>query len=211
MNDFKFALRQLRKSPGFAAIAIITLALGIGANTAIFSVINAVLLRPLPVPDADRLVLLYNSYPKAGAPEGSTAVPDYFDRLTAVTAFGSQAMYHTAGFDVGTKGNPERMRGILATPSFFTLVHVKPLIGRTLVESDAVAGQDRKVVLSEALWRDQFARDTGALGRELRINGEPYTIVGVMPASFLFDDPEVKLWLPKTFTAEEKIGRLATQ
>lgn len=204
MPDIRFAIRLLLRERTFAFTAVLTLGICLAANIAIFSVVNSVLLNPLPVPESDRLVLMFNSYPKAGAPEGSTAVPDYFDRLTAVTAFESQAMYRTAGFDVGTKGNPQRMRGILATPSFFTLVRVKPLIGRTLVESDAVGGQDRKVVLSEALWRDQFGRDTGALGRELRINGEPYTIVGVMPASFLFDDPEVKLWLPKTFTAEEK-------
>ncbi len=204
MPDFKFAIRLLLRERTFALTAVVTLGVCLAANVAIFSVVNSVLLNPLPVPDSDRLVLMFNSYPKAGAPEGSTAVPDYFDRLTAVSAFESQALYRTQGFDVGTRGDPQRMRGTLATPSFFTVVRVKPRLGRPLIEGDAVAGQQHKVVLSEALWRDQFARDPGALGRQLRINGEPYTIVGVMPAGFLFDDPEVKLWIPKVFTAEEK-------
>lgn len=204
MPDIKFAVRVLLRERTFALTAILTLGICLAANIAIFSVVNSVLLNPLPVRESDRIVLMYNSYPKAGAPEGSTAVPDYFDRLKAVTAFESQALYRTAGFDVGTRGAPQRMRGVIATPSFFTLVGVKPLIGRPLVESDGRAGQDHKVVLSEALWRDQFARDQSAIGRELRINGEPYTIVGVMPATFLVEDPEVRLWVPKAFTAEEQ-------
>ncbi len=204
MPDIRFALRLLLRERTFALTAVVTLGVCLAANVAIFSVVNSVLLNPLPVPESDRLVLMFNSYPKAGAPEGSTSAPDYFDRLTAIGAFESQALYRTQGFDVGTRGNPQRMRGILATPSFFTLVRVKPVIGRALVNGDDVAGQEHKVVISDALWRDQFARDPAAIGRELRINSEPYTIVGVMPASFLFDDPEVKLWIPKAFTAEEK-------
>lgn len=204
MPDVRFAIRLLLRERTFALTAVFTLGICLAANVAIFSVVNSVLLNPLPVPQSDRIVLMFNSYPKAGAPEGSTAVPDYFDRLKAVTAFESQAMYRTQGFDVGTPGNPQRMRGIIATPSFFTLVRVKPLVGRPLVDSDGVEGQTHKVVLSEDLWRDQFARDPRAIGRELRINREPYTIVGVMPASFVFADPEVKLWVPKAFTAEEK-------
>jgi predicted permease len=204
MPDIRFAIRLLLRERTFALTAVLTLGICLAANIAIFSVVNSVLLNPLPVPDSDRIVLMFNSYPKAGAPEGSTAVPDYFDRLKAVTAFESQAMYRSAGFDIGTRGNPQRMRGLIATPSFFTLVRVSPLVGRGLVESDGVEGQTHKVVLSEALWRDQFARDPHAIGRELRINGEPYTIVGVMPSAFLFDDPEVMLWVPVAFTAEEK-------
>ena len=204
MPDIKFAVRVFLRERTFALTAILTLGICLAANIAIFSVVNSVLLNPLPVRESNRLVLMYNSYPKAGAPEGSTAVPDYFDRLKAVTAFESQAVYRTAGFDVGTRTTPQRMRGVIASPSFFTLAGVQPLIGRPLVESDGRAGQDHKVVLSEALWRDQFARDPSAIGRELRINGEPYTIVGVMPAAFLVEDPEVRLWVPKAFTAEER-------
>ena len=204
MTDIRVAIRLLLRERTFALTAIVTLGICLAANIAIFSVVNSVLLNPLPVPDPDRLVLMFNSYPKAGAPEGSTAVPDYFDRLSAIRAFESQALYRTQGFDVGTQGDPQRMRGILATPSFFALVRVTPAIGRALVDSDAVQGQHRKVVIADALWRDQFGRNPSALGRELRINGEPFTIVGVMPASFLFDDPEVKLWIPTVFSAEER-------
>ena len=204
MPDIRFAIRLFLRERTFALTAVLTLGICLAANIAIFTVVNSVLLNPLPVPESDRIVLMFNSYPKAGAPEGSTAVPDYFDRLKAVTAFESQALYRTAGFDVGTQGNPQRMRGIIATPSFFTLVRVKPLVGRGFLESEGLEGQNHKVVLSEALWRDQFSRDPGVVGRQLRVNGEPYAIVGVMPASFLFDDPEVKLWVPSAFSAEEK-------
>ena len=204
MQDIRFALRLLLRERTFALTAVLTLGICLAANIAIFSVVNSVLLNPLPVPESDRLVLMHNSYPKAGAPEGSTAVPDFFDRLTAVTALEQQAMYRFTGFDVGERGNPQRMRGMIVTPSFFSLVRVKPILGRPLLQEDAQQGRDRKVVLGEALWRDQFARDPRVVGRELRINSEPYTIVGVMPESFLFVDPEVKLWVPKWFTPEER-------
>ncbi|MBI2221318.1 MAG: ABC transporter permease [Acidobacteria bacterium] len=188
----------------FALTTVLTLGVCLAANIAIFSVVNAVLLNPLPVPESDRLVLMHNSYPKAGAPEGSTAVPDYFDRLAAITAFDQQAMYRVMGFDVGERGNPQRMRGMIVTPSFFALVGVNPHLGRPLVHADAQQGHDRKVVLSAAVWRDQFARDPAVVGRDLRIDGEPYTIVGVMPESFRFIDHEVKLWIPKWFTPQER-------
>jgi predicted permease len=204
MQDVRFALRLLLRERTFALTAVLTLGICLAANIAIFSVVNSVLLNPLPVPESDRLVLVYNSYPKAGAPEGSTAVPDYFDRLTAVTAFEQQAMFRQTGFDVGERGNPERLRGMVVSPSFFALVRVRPIIGRPLVDADAQQGHDRKVVLSEALWRDQFSRDPAVVGRELRIDGQPYTIVGVMPESFIFVDPDVRLWVPKWFTPEER-------
>jgi predicted permease len=204
MQDIRFALRLLLRERTFALTAVLTLGICLAANIAIFSVVNSVLLNPLPVPESDRLVLMFNSYPKAGAPEGSTAVPDYYDRLTAVTAFEQQAMFRMTGFDVGERGNPQRLRGMLVSPSFFSLVRVKPILGRPLVDADAQEGHDRKVVLAETLWRDQFASDPQVIGRELRINSQPYTIVGVMPASFVFVDGDVRLWVPKWFTPDER-------
>jgi predicted permease len=204
MQDIRFAIRLLLRERTFALTAALTLGICLAANIAIFSVVNSVLLNPLPVPESDRLVLMFNSYPKAGAPEGSTGVPDYYDRLSAISAFEQQAMYRFSGYDVGERGNPERLRGMTATPSFFALVRVKPVLGRPLVDSDARQGQDRKVVIANSLWRDRFSRDPSVVGRELRINSEPYTIVGVMPESFIFVDPEVRLWVPAWFTAEER-------
>ncbi|HSL22234.1 MAG TPA: ABC transporter permease [Vicinamibacterales bacterium] len=204
MHDIRFALRLLARERTFALTSVLTLGICLAANVSIFSVVNSVLLNPLPVPESDRLVLMYNSYPRAGAPDGSTAVPDYFDRLQAIHAFERQAVYRTEGFDVGERGNPQRMRGMRATPSFFDLTGVRTALGRPLVADDAQQGRDHKVVLSHALWRDQFARDPNVAGRELRVNGEPYTIVGVMPESFTFDDPDVKLWVPAWFTAEQR-------
>jgi len=204
MRDLTFAARLLARERSFTVTTVLTLGVCLAANIAIFSVVQSVLLNPLPVPGSDRLVFMFNSYPKAGAPEGSTAVPDYFDRLKAVPALESQALFRPQGFDVGGGGNPQRLRGLIATPSFFTVAQVKPILGRPLEASDGEAGQDKKVVLSDALWRDTFGRDPGVLGRSLRLNGEPYTIVGVMPASFVFADDEVVFWVPKAFTADER-------
>jgi predicted permease len=202
--DFRIAVRLLWRDRRFAGMAILTLGICLAANVAMFSVVNSVLLNPLPVPQSERLVLMYNSYPKAGVIEASTAVPDLFDRLRAIQAFEQQALYRFAGFDVGDRGNPQRLRGMIVTPSFFPLVRVGPALGRALGEGDAREGQEQKVVLSHALWADRFASDPRAIGQELRVNGRPYTIVGVMPESFQYVDPEVRLWVPAAFTPEDR-------
>lgn len=202
--DLRIAARLLWRDRRFAAMAVLTLAICLAANIAMFSVVNSILLNPLPVPESERLVLMYNSYPKAGVVEASTAVPDLFDRLRAVAAFETQALYRLSGYDVGGRGNPRRLRGMIVTPSFFRLLRIQPALGRVLIDADGQEGQDQKVVLSHALWRDQFAGDPAAVGRELRINGRPFTIVGVMPESFQYVDPDVRLWTPEAFSAEER-------
>jgi predicted permease len=202
--DLKIALRLLWRDRRFATMAVLTLGICLAANVAMFSVIHSVLLNPLPLPESDRLVLVYNSYPRAGVVEASTAVPDLYDRLQAITAFEEQVLYRFSGYDVGERGNPQRLRGMLATPSFFRLARVRPLVGRVLDDDDGREGDDRKVVISYALWRDQFGASASAVGRELRVNGQPYTIVGVLPQTFQYIDPEVNLWLPRAFTADER-------
>jgi predicted permease len=202
--DFRIAIRLLWRDRRFSGMAILTLGICLAANIAMFSVVNSVLLNPLPVPESNRLVLMYNSYPKAGVVEASTAVPDLFDRLHAVPALEAQALYRFSGYDVGERGNPERLRGMIVTPSFFQIVRVPAAIGRVLNEDDGREGQDRKVVLSHVLWADKFARDPAALGGELRVNGRPYTIVGVMPESFQFVEADVRLWIPAAFSAEDR-------
>jgi predicted permease len=204
LQDLRFATRLLWRDRTFAATSVLTLGICLAANIAMFSVVNSVLLNRLPVPESERLVLMYNSYPQAGAVEGSAAVPDLFDRQQAVTALEDQTLYRIAGFDVGERGNPQRLRGMLVSPSFFRLTRVQPAKGRVLTDVDGEPGQDHTVVISDALWRDLFSRDPDLLGRELRINGERYVVVGVMPSSFLWLDPEVKLWLPKAFTPDER-------
>lgn len=203
-QDLRFATRLLARDRSFTLTSVLTLGICLAANIAMFSVVNSVLLNPLPVSESDRLVLMYNSYPQAGAVEGAAAVPDFFDRQSAVTALEEQAVYRFVGYDVGERGNPQRLRGMLVSPSFFRLARVRPTVGRTLTDADGEPGRDRSVVISDELWRDLFARDPGAVGRLLRINSEPYVVVGVMPRSFLWLDPEVKLWVPKAFTPDER-------
>jgi predicted permease len=204
LQDFRFTVRTLSKDRAFSVTVLLTLALCIGANAAIFAVVNSVLLRPLPVPDADRLVLLYNSYPQAGVVRASTGVPDYYDRLRETDVFEQLALYQQRGVTVGGEGSAERLTGMAARPSLFRMLHATPLKGRVFTEEEGEPGADRKVVLSHALWRRLFGGSDAALGQDLRINGQPYQIVGVLPAGFLFLSADIDLWLPLSFTAEQR-------
>jgi predicted permease len=205
-QDIKLGFKLLWKDRGFATTAILTLAVCIGANTAIFTIVNSVLLRPLPVPEASNIVIMSNQYPNAGSPDSNNSgVPDYFDRLQAVTAFEEQALYNVSGGGtIDINGAPERVHGMAATPSLFRLLRSAPEIGRAFADSEGEIGNDQKVILSYGLWQQLYGGDRSVLGRELRINGRPNTIIGVMPRNFQFADPDVRLWKPLTFTAEQK-------
>jgi putative ABC transport system permease protein len=204
IQDVRFGVRLFWKNKSFAAAAILTLTLCIGANSAIFSILHSVVLKPLPVPESDRILLMYNSYPNAGVEKSSTRVPDYFDRLRDLTVFEDQALYDFNGVTIGGERSAERTLSLAVTPSFFRLLRTKPGLGRIFTEEEGEPGKDTKVILSHGLWHQMFGGDQSVLGRDLRINGRPYTIVGVMPVDFLFLDPEVRLWTPLAFTPEQK-------
>ncbi len=208
IRDLKLGVKLLWKDRGFAATALLTLAVCIGANTAIFTIVNSVLLRPLPVPEANNILLMSNQYPNAGSPDSANSgVPDYYDRLKAVTAFEEQAMFNfTGGGTIEINDTPERIVGMAATPSLFRLLRVAPEHGRSFLDSEGEIGDQQRVILSYGLWQELYGGDREALGRELRMNGRPYTIVGVMPRHFAFADSEhdVRLWTPLVFTAEQK-------
>ena len=204
IQDVRFGLRLLWRDRGFALTTLLTLAVCIGANVAIFAIVNAVLLRPLPMPHSDRFAVVYNSYPRAGVERASNGVPDYYDRLRDVDAFEEQALYNTRGVTVGIDGDPQRITGMLARPSLLRMLEVHPIRGRIFNEGEGEIGNNRRVVLTYALWQQLYAGLDDAVGKELRINGVQYTIVGVLPAGFFFLDPSVKLWMPLAFTAEEK-------
>ncbi len=204
LQDLRFGARLLVKDRSFAAAALLTLAVCIGANAAIFGVVRSVLLAPLPVPESDALVLMYNSYPRAGAVQGSTGVPDYFDRLRDMTVFDEQALYRRQGLTLGGDGGAQRLTAIRATPSFYRLVRVQPAQGRVFREDEGEEGQERKVILSHAAWQQRFGGDAQVVGRTLRLSGQPYEVVGVMPAGFTFLWNDIDLWLPAAFTAREK-------
>jgi len=203
-HDLKYAGRVLWRDRGFAATVILTLAVCIGANAAIFAVINGVLLRPLPIPESDRIVALYNSYPKAGVERASSGVPDYYDRRRETDAFEELALYRLNGQTIGGQNEPQRLTGMAVTPSLFRMVKATPHRGRVFREDEGEIGREHEVILSYALWQQLFSGQDSAVGRDLRINGENHTIIGVMPQSFFFMDPDVKLWTPLAFTPQQK-------
>ncbi len=204
-SDIRVGLRLLWKDKAFTATAALTLALCIGANTALFSVVHNVLLRPLNVPDSDRVLLMGNAYPGAGAVVGTNAgVPDYYDRLRETTVFEEQALYNSRNQSIDQNGIPTRVRVTLATPSFFKLLRVAPAIGRTFTDQEGEPGSEMKVVLSYALWQSQFGGDPQAVGKDIRLDGVPFTVVGVMPKGFYFVNPEVMMWRPLAFTPEQR-------
>src|SRR5262245_23326760 len=156
-NDLRVGLRLLWKDKSFTATAALTLALCIGANTALFSVVHNVLLRPLPVPASERLVLMSNAYPKAGADDlGSSGVPDYYDRLRDVTVCEEQTIFNTQSQTIDQQGTPARVRVMHATPSFFRVVKVSPQLGRAFTDAEGEVGNEKRAILSHALWQSAF-------------------------------------------------------
>ena len=208
IRDANFAVRLLWRDRTFALTALLTLAVCIGANAAIFAIINSVLLRPLPVPEPEQLVRIFNSYPRAGVERASNGVPDYYDRLREVDVFSEQALYNTRGLTISATsaggGDPQRMTGLVARPSLLRMLRVQPFRGRIFTEEEGEQGRDRQVMLTYGLWQQLFAASESTVGSTMRINSEPYTIIGILPADFTFVDPEIKLWVPLSFTAEER-------
>ena len=207
-SDIKVALRLLWKEKAFTITAAATLALCIGANTALFSVVRTVLLRPLPFPHSERILLMGNAYPGAGVDVGgNSGAADYDDRLRETNVFEEQAMYNSTDLSVDQAGTPTRVRAMNVTPSFFRLLQIPPRLGRTFTDAEGEIGNEQKVVLSYALWQSAFGGDPSAVGRDMRIDGTPYTIVGVMPESFRFINGDVMLWRALAFTAERRQQR----
>lgn len=205
IREVKHALRFLIRSKGFAVAVVVTLSACIGVNVAIFAIVNSVLLRPLPVPDSDRIVLMSNRYPRAGVGDQFlSSSGDFYDRREKVTALGEQALFKFLNETIDINGAAEREKAMMATPSIFTLLQVAPMLGRTFSATEGEIGAEQKIVLSYGLWQEMFGGDYSALGRELRLNGRPFTVVGVMPQNFVFIDPEVRMWIPAAFTADEK-------
>src|ERR1043165_7751550 len=207
IQDIKFGLRMLLKSPSLSIVATIALALGIGANTAIFSVINAVLLRPLPFPDSGKLVALFETDQQKGAVRGSHSYPNFFDLRSQATTFDKLACYYSSDFIMTGRGEPARLQAAVVAADFFPLLEVKPLYGRTFVpDDDKPSDTGRVVILSEQLFHRRFNSDPSIINQSITLAGVNYTVVGVMPASFEFpiqNDP-VELW---TTLADDARGK----
>jgi putative ABC transport system permease protein len=195
MSDLRYTVRTLIKSPGFTTIALLTIALGIGANTALFSVVNAVLWRPLPYPQPERLMMVWVHNPRQGFDKDVATYPTFNDWRNQSRSFEHLAAYFGASVSLTGAGDPVQLRGARVTPSFFPTLNVRPALGRWLTERDATAGHERVVILEQGLWRLRFGGDPTIIGRTIQLSGQPYEVVGVMPAGFQYPD-DATLWLP---------------
>ncbi len=207
-NDLRYAGRLWRRSPGFTVVAVLTLALGIGANTTMFSVINAALLRPLPFPDAERLVTVWKGALDEPQNLNITSLPNYRDWKDASRSFDDLALFDSAGrgYNLGGGPEPEQVSGVRVTASFFDVLGVRPMLGRTFHEAEEAPGRDRVVVLSHGLWSRRYGADRSIVGKTIPIDGLAYEVVGVMPAQFEFQfwSGPRQLWVPAGWTAGDQ-------
>jgi putative ABC transport system permease protein len=206
-KDIQYAVRSLLKRPAFAIIALITLALGIGANTAIFSVVNAVLLRPLPFQDPEQLVIVWEDATFAGFPRNTPAPANYVDWKTQNQSFTDMAASAETSFNLTGDGEPERVQAFSVNANFFPLFGVQPLLGRGFLPEEDRPGANKVAVLSYSLWQSRYGGDRSIINRDIQLNGEKHTVVGVMPSSFQFLDKEVRLWVPLALDQEELANR----
>ena len=206
LQDFRFGLKLLWKEKAFTITALLTLALCIGANTAIFTVLRTVVLEPLAFSDSDRLVSMFNIYPGVEVTEGgSNGIPDYIDRRQLTEVFDSVAIMQGNGFDLGSEGSPVHIAAQSVTPSFFHVLRISPAIGRAFTDDDAVFKKDQFAILSYGLWKEKFAGQADIVGRDIRLSGLPYRVVGVMPEGFESPGSEAKLWVPLTFAPAQTL------
>ncbi|MCI0533973.1 MAG: ABC transporter permease [Verrucomicrobiales bacterium] len=199
-QDVRYGARMLRKNPGFTAVAVLTLALGIGANTAIFSVVNAVLLRPLPYPKSDRLVWLSESAPNF--PVMSISYPNFTDWRTQQTIFEHVGVYNWATFNLTGEADPLRLRGSRISAEAFAALRVQPVVGRTFRDDEDQAGSPPVLLLSHKLWSSRFGGAPDIVNRSITLDGRTCTVIGVMPADFMFPS-EVDIWIPVGQMANE--------
>jgi predicted permease len=207
LQDFRFALRSFLKSPGFTAVAVLALALGIGANAALFSVINTVLLKPLPYAHPERMFEIFETFLPDGY--GSVSTPNFLDWRKQNHVFDHLEACTFSSLNLQSNGEPERIPSVLATAGIFDMLGVKPIQGRTFLPDEDQPGKPHVLVMSERLWRGRFGADPNLLGSQITIDGQAATVVGIMPASFQF--PAVSynraLWMPLQFTEDQLKNR----
>jgi len=206
-QDLRYALRMIVKNPGFTAIAVIALALGIGANSAIFSVVNTVLLQPLPYKDPDRLVMVWEDISAKGFPRDTPAAANYIDWRDQNQVFEGMAAMANESFNLTGAGDPERIDGRRVSASLFPLLGVEPYLGRAFSPEEDQPGGNKVVILSNGLWKRRFGSDMNIVGKAFIFNGESVQVVGVLPPSFQFPSPEDELWVPIAFTNEQAASR----
>lgn len=202
LQDLRYSFRTFIKSPGFTAVAVIALGLGIGANTAIFSVVNALLLKPLPYKDADRLVLIWHAYPKLNLDQASISAPSYIEYRDMTSSFEQVATATEWNVNLTGGGEPERLQGARISYNLFSTLGVQPFQGRSFLAEEDQPGRNNVVVLSYGLWQRRFGGDPKIVGQTITLDGSSYDVLGVMPAGFVFMI-EVDLFTPIAFTPEQ--------
>ena len=207
LRDLRFSVRSLRRDKGFTSIALLILALCVAANVVIFSLVHGVLLQRLPFREPDRLVAVFNSYPKAGIPNAGVSVPHYLERKSGIAAFADAGLIRYEAATINGASAPERVDAAIATPSFFHVLGVDAALGRTFTEDESVAGRNQVVLLSDGFWRQQFNAEASAIGRTLRLANRPFTIIGVMPPDFRYLSYDTKFWTPAIFSEDARRNR----
>ncbi|HWN11673.1 MAG TPA: ABC transporter permease [Pyrinomonadaceae bacterium] len=203
IQDTRYGLRSLFRKPSFTLVAIISLALGIGANTAIFTLVNAVLLKPLQFTNSERLVMVWEAAPEIGFPIGDVAVANFADWKAQNQVFDDMAAVKFHSFNITGDGEPEKVQAYGATENFFPLLGVTPVLGRNFLPDEDKAGGPKVMILSYGLWRRRYGGDPNILGRDILLNGQKHAVVGVMPNDFRFLQPYTNVWVPAAFTPEE--------
>jgi putative ABC transport system permease protein len=207
LRDIRFGIRTLLKRPGSTVIALIALALGIGVNTAVFSVVDSVLLRPLPLKDPARLMSIWEGNLAVGVGKNEMAPANFFDLRNQSRAFEGVGAYGDKSFNLSGEGEPVRLEGQLVSANVPEILGIPPLLGRTFSAEEDQPGKHRVVILSHALWQRRFNADPAIVGRTIRLDGEPFTVIGVMPKGFFFPVRDTELWSPWAMEPEEAAGR----
>lgn len=216
LQDFKYGIRMFARKPGFTMIAVIALALGIGANTAIFSIINAVLLRPLPYSDPSKLVMIWQTIPanRMGIDRLPPSVAQFIDWRERSKSFQTMTAITSVSMSLTGFGEPERVNGARVSANFFDLMGINPRIGRGFTASEDNPGSNRVIVISDGFWKRRFASAPNVIGKTLTFDNQSYTVIGIMPAGFQFprsnDMPaflkfpiQTDLWTPIAFTPDQ--------
>jgi predicted permease len=203
-RELAYAARLLRKTPAFTATALLTLAVCFGANLTIFAVIDSVLLRPLPFPEPDRLMTIFNTYPKAGVDRDGSSLTNYYERRGRIPAFASLSIYRYATEIVGEAGSTERLQTMRVSPDFFSTLGLGTAIGRTFTDEETSSDTDHVAILSDAFWRQRYNADPDVIGKKIRVNSVSRTVIGVLPPSFRFLSSDAGVFLPLASRPEDR-------
>src|SRR5580658_7116730 len=204
LRELRYSTRLLRKTPGFTVTALLTLAICLGANLTIFAVMESILLRPLPFPEAGRLVTMFNTYPKAGVERDGSSITNYYERRGHIPAFASLSLYSHGASIIGEAGSTERAQLTFVSAEFFTTLGVGPAFGRAFTEAETTYKTNNVAILTDVFWRQRFHGDPNAIGRQIRVDGVPKTVIGILPPSFRFLSSEARLYLPFASSPEDR-------